>query len=246
VDFYREYGFLYLPQVFTPAEIRAYRGAIHLAMHTDTHPLTRRPSFIRVYNLWDRHAVIAKFVLNQRLGAIVAQLMGTAPVRLYQDQTFFKGGSDGLSPAHQDMMAAPFEWAEDASDAHKTLGAWIPLQAVNSSSGIHEISERSGGALFCVLGLSVALLSYVPPAGLLGYAPASHLQGKLGKGYDFRDGLLRESEAHLTFVGKFEKLARMAEAAGLSHPSTWHKVPDVSALNQGMYVIPATALQEGT
>jgi hypothetical protein len=104
---FHEQGFVLLRNVFTPEEISYYREVILHTMNLDVHYLTKRPGFLRVYNLWDKHKLAEKFILSERLGRVAADLLGADGVRLYQDQTFYKFPGDGESPLHQDNYAAP-------------------------------------------------------------------------------------------------------------------------------------------
>ena len=95
--------------MFTPEEISFYREAILNTMNLDVHYLTKRPGFLRVYNLWDKNYLAMKFILSERLGRIGADLLRATGARLYQDQTFYKFPGDGESPLHQDNYAAPLD-----------------------------------------------------------------------------------------------------------------------------------------
>ena len=80
--FFRRYGFILLRNVSRREDIEAYRRAIHLAFHSDTEPLARRKTFLRIYNLWRRGAAAARFTLAPRFAQVAAELLG-GPVRLY-------------------------------------------------------------------------------------------------------------------------------------------------------------------
>jgi len=115
---FRDDGYVVLRGVFTPEEISFYREVILHTMNTDVHYLTKRPGFLRVYNLWDKHPLAKKFVLSERLGRVAADLLRSDGVRLYQDQTFYKFPGDGESPLHQDNYAAPI-------DSNEVSESWL-------------------------------------------------------------------------------------------------------------------------
>ena len=120
-QFHRD-GYVVLRGVFTPDEISFYREAVLHTMNLDVHYLTKRPGFLRVYNLWDKNDLVKKFVLSERLGRIGADLLGSDGVRLYQDQTFYKFPGDGDSPLHQDNYAAPL----DTNQVGRVVAACLP------------------------------------------------------------------------------------------------------------------------
>uniref|UniRef100_A0A7S1U125 Phytanoyl-CoA dioxygenase n=1 Tax=Phaeomonas parva TaxID=124430 RepID=A0A7S1U125_9STRA len=141
--------------------------------------------------------------------------MGCERARLYQDQTFFKGRRDGKSPAHQDMFAAPFDWSWDASDAGRTLGAWVPLTPTGLSTGS------------------------------LGYVPGSHKGGLIGYGYNFERGSLEGFKEHLEDPEKRARMAEMAVAAGMAHPDEWEITSKIGDYQEGTFVVPATEVRPG-
>jgi len=129
-DFGRD-GHIKLRGVFTPDEVAAYRD--HLAgvveRHTtDTHAMERKvagtgKNWRFVNNLWTLDQAARRFVLSRRLGQIAADLMQVDGVRLFRDQSYFKGPGGANTPWHQDAYFMPL-------DTQQILTMWIPLTAI--------------------------------------------------------------------------------------------------------------------
>lgn len=215
--FFLRFGFVLLRGVLSAEEIGAYREPVHLAMHSDTHYLARRPGFIRAYNLWEKGEAVARLVLSRRFGRIAADLLGAERVRLYQDQTFFKGPGDGPSPPHQDMNSAPFAWQGDGRDAGKTLGIWVPLTAAQKNTGA------------------------------LGYVPGSHRTGKVGRGYRFSHPALHAFDAEWTDPERRAEMERMAVAAGMPPLDEWQVLEGVGGTGPApaTFLCPAAEIHAG-
>ena len=128
-------GFILLRDVFSPATLQRYGSEITrltLALNQDHRPLAERNTydraFLQVLNLWERSALVGRFVMGERLGQIAATLLGVDGVRLYHDQSLYKEPSGGITPAHADQYYWPL-----ATD--RVITAWIPLQPVPRPMG---------------------------------------------------------------------------------------------------------------
>jgi ectoine hydroxylase-related dioxygenase (phytanoyl-CoA dioxygenase family) len=146
--FFAQHGYVKLRQVLSPAVLAHYGAEISrltIALNTETRPLEERSTydraFLQVMNLWERSAVVARFVQGRRLARIAAELLGVRGVRLYHDQSLYKEPGGGITPAHADQYYWPL-----ASD--RTVTAWIPLQAVPSEMGPLGFWAGSQGVAF--------------------------------------------------------------------------------------------------
>lgn len=126
-DFRRD-GHLKLSGVFAADEIAAYRPALKQAVarsNADHHSMEQKvagngKNWMFVNNLWTLDPVARLFVLAPRLGQIAADLMGVDAVRLFRDQSYFKGPGGANTPWHQDAYFMPL-------DSDQILTMWIPL-----------------------------------------------------------------------------------------------------------------------
>lgn len=148
VDAFRRDGCIKLKQVLTPDTLVHFGHEITrltLALHTENRPLAERSTydraFLQVMNLWEKSALVARFVMGQRLARLAAELLQVRGVRLYHDQSLYKEPGGGITPAHADQYYWPL-----ASD--RTVTAWIPLQAVPSEMGPLGFYPGSQGVAF--------------------------------------------------------------------------------------------------
>ena len=126
-DFRRD-GHLKLSNVFSRDEIAAYRPALKQAVmrsNSDHHSMEQKvagngKNWMFVNNLWTLDPAARLFVLAPRLGQIAADLMGVDAVRLFRDQSYFKGPGGASTPWHQDAYFMPL-------DSDQILTMWIPL-----------------------------------------------------------------------------------------------------------------------
>ena len=135
VDSFRRNGCIKLKEVLSP-ETLAYFGTeitrLTIELNTESRPLEERSTydraFLQVMNLWEQSALVARFVMGQRLARLAAEFLEVRGVRLYHDQSLYKEPSGGITPAHADQYYWPL-----ATD--RTITAWIPLQAVPLEMG---------------------------------------------------------------------------------------------------------------
>lgn len=85
-------------------------------------------AFIQLGNLWQHDAQVTELVFCKRLARLASELMGTAGVRLYHDQSLYKEPSGGITPWHVDQQYWPM-------DSSKSVTAWIPLQSTPLEMG---------------------------------------------------------------------------------------------------------------
>lgn len=141
-------GFIKLKDVLSPATLKFYGEEITrltIALNTQQLPLAQRSTydkaFLQVMNLWKHSAMVAEFVMGQRLGRMAAELLQVSGVRLYHDQSLYKEPGGGITPAHADQYYWPL-----ASD--RTITAWVPLQAVPMDMGPLGFYARSQSVKF--------------------------------------------------------------------------------------------------
>jgi ectoine hydroxylase-related dioxygenase (phytanoyl-CoA dioxygenase family) len=79
-------------------------------------------------NLWQHDAQVTELVFCKRLARLASELIGTAGVRLYHDQSLYKEPSGGITPWHVDQQYWPM-------DSSKSVTAWIPLQSTPLEMG---------------------------------------------------------------------------------------------------------------
>src|SRR4051812_38822061 len=111
IAFYRQNGFVRVPQVLTPKELEEARTSLAeaMAMHLQG-GLDRtggRSDYDRVFlqkvNLWRDHEGIRKLAQHPRLAEIGRRLSGVPAVRIWHDHALIKPHQDSkASPWHQD------------------------------------------------------------------------------------------------------------------------------------------------
>jgi ectoine hydroxylase-related dioxygenase (phytanoyl-CoA dioxygenase family) len=148
IEFYKQYRYIKLKQVFDEATISFFNDAISKCvdfMNKEIKPLEERSTygkaFLQSFNLWKEDEVVKEFVFSKRLAQIACDLMQVKGVRIYHDQALFKEGGGGITPWHADQYYWPLE-------TDKTVTAWIPLQntplelgPLEFSAGSHQIVE---------------------------------------------------------------------------------------------------------
>ena len=148
IEFYQQYRYIKLKQVFDEATISFFNDAISKRvdfMNKEIKPLEERSTygkaFLQSFNLWKEDEVVKEFVFSKRLAQIACDLMQVKGVRIYHDQALFKEGGGGITPWHADQYYWPLE-------TDKTVTAWIPLQntplelgPLEFSAGSHQIVE---------------------------------------------------------------------------------------------------------
>jgi ectoine hydroxylase-related dioxygenase (phytanoyl-CoA dioxygenase family) len=128
IDAFRRDGHVKLRGVFDGSELCAYRPELqrvvaesppeHHAMEQKVAGSGKNWMFIN--NLWRLDESARRLVLSRRLGRIAAELLGVPAVRLFRDQSYFKGPGGSNTPWHQDAYFMPL-------DTEKIVTFWIPL-----------------------------------------------------------------------------------------------------------------------
>jgi len=133
--FFKENGYVKLKHVLSPATIEHYRREISSEvkrLNTQHLPLEQRSTyqkaFLQIGNIWEKSAVVKRFVFAPKLARIAAELMGVRGVRMYHDQALYKEAGGGITPWHADQYYWPI------SNDH-SVTAWIPLQATPLEMG---------------------------------------------------------------------------------------------------------------
>lgn len=148
---FRRDGHLKLDSVFERFEIEAYRPVLKKVVEThskETHSMEQRvagagKNWMFVNNMWTLHPAARRFILSPRLGRLAADLMGVEAVRLFRDQSYFKGPGGANTPWHQDAYFMPL-------DTDEILTMWIPLTDItpdlapmNYVTGSHKVGYIS-------------------------------------------------------------------------------------------------------
>jgi len=144
----RRDGHLKLDGFFTPAEIDAYRP--HLARAIDEATRDERllaegtvdvgRGWKYVKNVWALNGITHRFLINERIGRLAADLLGVDAVRMFRDQSYYKAPGGGCTPWHQDAPFIPI-------DAPEVLAIWIPLARITPEMAPMDYvtgSHRSG------------------------------------------------------------------------------------------------------
>jgi len=140
VDAYRRDGFVKIERLLDGAELDHWRRTIGAAA---TERADRIPGFgdggktgndfydhvfTQRVNLWRTSPAVRELVLDRRLGRMAARLSGQRAVRLYHDQSFFKGPWANPTSWHIDN---PY-WAFHSRDA---ISLWIALDDTTMQNG---------------------------------------------------------------------------------------------------------------
>lgn len=128
IERFRQNGHLKLDAVLTSNEIDTYRPILKDIVQIfkdEQHSMEQRvagagKNWMFVNNLWTLDPVARKFILSSRLAQLAADLMGVDSVRLFRDQSYFKGPGGANTPWHQDAYFMPL-------DTNQILTMWIPL-----------------------------------------------------------------------------------------------------------------------
>lgn len=128
VESFRRDGHIKLSGVFTPEEVAAYRQHLRRVVEensAESHAMEQKvagagKNWKFVNNLWALDEAARRFVLSPRLGRVAADLLEAEAVRLFRDQSYFKGPHGANTPWHQDAYFMPL-------DTDKVLTMWIPL-----------------------------------------------------------------------------------------------------------------------
>src|SRR5436309_6406317 len=101
IAFYRENGFLVIPDFLTAEELAAWRQSVDEAVaRREDRRLAKSDErsgdsyydnvFIQRVNLWQDHEGMRRLMLDARLGKLAADLAGVAGIRIWHDQALIK------------------------------------------------------------------------------------------------------------------------------------------------------------
>jgi hypothetical protein len=170
-------GHLALPAVLSPDELSACRDAVRraVAANLDQHHALEEPvaaarnNWQWVNNLWLQDETVRQLIHAPRLARIAAELLDAERVRLFRDQSYFKGSGGAGTPWHQDGTFIPL-------DTPKILTMWIALSDMTPESAPMRYASGSHEAGF--LGLSApgdgAMRQFEERLGASGYRFASY------------------------------------------------------------------------
>jgi ectoine hydroxylase-related dioxygenase (phytanoyl-CoA dioxygenase family) len=133
LHFYREQGYLIVPDVWTPNELESIRSAVdeaYVMRFDNAHDsVGSNPQYDQVFqqkvNLWQVHEGIRRHTFSPKLAELARQITGADAIRLWHDQTLVKQPGGNLpTPYHQDLTYWPM--IQDGA-----LTAWTALDDVN-------------------------------------------------------------------------------------------------------------------
>ncbi len=136
IEFYRQNGFVQIPDVFTGEDLQELRDAVAGAVQEESRqdaPADQKSGYARIFiqkvDLWHRHANVARYVTCRRLGNLAARLTGR-PMRLWHDHALFKEPLEGnKTPWHQDVHYWPH------NEKGQQLSVWIALKDATTHNG---------------------------------------------------------------------------------------------------------------
>lgn len=123
VDFFREHGYLLVPGMFSAAEAAQYRQESHALIErlqrggqTDATWASAREvtmnktSLLHCHNVQFHSALLCRLMLEDRLTAAAAQIIGSPNVQLHHNKLFIKPPEKGSPfPMHQDQPFFPHD-----------------------------------------------------------------------------------------------------------------------------------------
>ena len=136
VSFFRENGFVIVPDLLTPSELEQHGAAVDAAvrsrMSADTRELHEKSryeqSFQQCLNLWEDFDAVRPLSFHPRIASTAARLLGVPAVRVWHDQALYKEAGGKSTEGHYDHAY----WPMEETDA---VTAWIPFQDVTPQNG---------------------------------------------------------------------------------------------------------------
>jgi ectoine hydroxylase-related dioxygenase (phytanoyl-CoA dioxygenase family) len=140
IDFYRENGYLVLPDFLTPDELATWRQALDSAILQRGKKLIPGHDwaideesyyskvFVQRVNLWQDNEQIRRLIWDGRLGKLASELAGVDGMRLWHDQALVKQPWANPTGWHLDN---PF-WSWYSRDA---ISLWVALDDVTVQNG---------------------------------------------------------------------------------------------------------------
>lgn len=133
---YRRDGFVHVPGVLSAEELARYGAAVDTAVASrkrdDTRTLEEKTpyeqSFMQCQYIWEDFPDVRPLTFHPKVGELAAAVIGAERVRLWHDQALYKEAGGRETEAHQDHPYWPIRESDTAT-------VWIPLQAVDDSTG---------------------------------------------------------------------------------------------------------------
>lgn len=173
-------GHVALSGVLSADELEAYRAAVrrtvkanigqHHALEEDVAAAANNWQFVN--NLWTQDDQVRALIHSPRIARIASMLLGEPRIRLFRDQSYFKGVGGAGTPWHQDGYFIPL-------DTPAILTAWIALSDMSPESS--PMTYATGSHTNGFQGLS--------PAGEPAMRGFERMLGGKGYGFTTYDGL---------------------------------------------------------
>jgi ectoine hydroxylase-related dioxygenase (phytanoyl-CoA dioxygenase family) len=138
-------GHVALPGVLAPSELGAVRAAVrrtveanlrqYHALEDDVAAAANNWKFVN--NLWTQDDEVRRLIQSPRIARIAATLLGVDRLRLYRDQSYFKGVGGAGTPWHQDGTFIPLE-------PQRIVTAWIALSDIGPDSSPMTYASAAG------------------------------------------------------------------------------------------------------
>lgn len=167
-------GHVALAGVLEPKELGPVRAAVrrtveanlaqHHALAEDVAAAANKWQFVN--NLWLQDDEVRRLIHSPRIARIAATLLGADRLRLYRDQSYFKGAGAAGTPWHSDGLFIPL-------DPPRIVTAWIALSDMSPESSPMTYATD-------VKGVRHRGLSAPGEPAMRGFAAML-----AGKGYDF-------------------------------------------------------------
>ncbi len=160
---YRQRGFVHVPEVLSTDEVAYYRDAAQKTA-ASTPPLSDRPVFMQLVNVWRCSDAMKQLTLHPLLGRLASELAGV-PLRLWHDQILIKKPhNNAATEFHQDQPYWPHDGGTHA------ISAWIALVDVpvergcmtflTGSHGFNELRAQDLGDAHSLFGIAPSLEWY--------------------------------------------------------------------------------------
>lgn len=120
---YREKGHVLIKEALLKDEVLNIRQQIRDEVYLSARNLAEDQylkTFLFDMNLWERNNIIKKFIFNEKIAKIAADLMGVEKVRLLNDAAYFKKPHNLQTKWHYDLDFYPL-------NTSNVVTAWIPL-----------------------------------------------------------------------------------------------------------------------
>jgi ectoine hydroxylase-related dioxygenase (phytanoyl-CoA dioxygenase family) len=143
IEAYARDGFVVVSELFSRDSVTGLRAALKPHLEAldarPEHSESNRdvPAIVQIHNIWQRSAMMRRYVFDLRCAEVARCLAGTDLVRLWHDQVLVKPAQGAkATPWHQDFAFWPM---------YETSGisAWIALDDVDSHNGCLTYVPRS-------------------------------------------------------------------------------------------------------